>query len=100
MPDPTYPAELKVHFYNIPVEGSYWVVALGPVYDGLYDWAVVSDQNSYTLFVLVRDTRRFLKLYKQQIDAKLKELGFWGIIPVYQGPDCKYGEPAVSDQSE
>ena len=94
-PNPSKKGELKVRFNNIPSEGSYWIIALGPIYNGLYDWAIVSDQYSYSLFVLVRDVGRFNTLYKAEIDAKLKQLGFGGLVAIYQGPECVYSELSV-----
>lgn len=43
--DESEPGQLKVHLGQIPVDGNYWIVALGPeTYssDGLYEWAIVS----------------------------------------------------------
>ena len=35
-----------------PSPAPYWVVELGPVVDDLYDYAIVSDNNQISLFVL------------------------------------------------
>ena len=84
------PAQLKLRLFGVPFEGSYWVVSLGPIYNGYYDWAIISDNLSFTLFVLVRDIDRFKSMYIDVIHAELKRLGFWSIEPIYQGDDCIY----------
>lgn len=43
--DPSQPGQLKVHLGQVPVDGDYWVVGLGPDSfgpDGAYEWALVS----------------------------------------------------------
>lgn len=43
--DPSEPGQLKVHLGQVPVDGDYWVVGLGPDTfgpDGAYEWALVS----------------------------------------------------------
>lgn len=43
--DLSEPGQLKVHLGQVPVDGDYWVVGLGPETfgpDGAYEWALVS----------------------------------------------------------
>ena len=54
----------------------YWVLELGPIVDNKYDYSIVSDNKAISLFVLTRDVDRFYKLYKEQVDASLKDFGF------------------------
>lgn len=55
----------------------YWIIGLGPINaDGLYDWATVSDAQQETLYVLVRDVKRFRDNYEDDILATLEEQGF------------------------
>jgi len=39
--------------------GNYWIIGIGPVVDGQYQWAVVSDPNKSSCFVLARDVANF-----------------------------------------
>lgn len=39
------PGQLKVHLGQVPVDGDYWIAALGPATfgpDGLYEWSIVT----------------------------------------------------------
>lgn len=95
--NPEEPGQLKVHFdaeEAAPFDAPYWVLALGPINaNNQYDWAVVSDNVSYFLFVLARDVATYNSLYKEEVSALLNELGFTGRtapIDTYHGEDCVY----------
>mmetsp|Transcript_64526 Transcript_64526/g.139587 ORF Transcript_64526/g.139587 Transcript_64526/m.139587 type:complete len:202 (-) Transcript_64526:113-718(-) len=95
--NPEEPGQLKVHFDSdeaAPFDAPYWILDLGPINsDNLYDWAIVSDNLSYFLFVLARDVKTFNEQYKDEVYAKLDELGFEGRrapIDTYHGDDCVY----------
>jgi len=57
-------------------EAPYWVLELGPVVDGLYDYSIVSDDKALSLFVLTRNVENFYKLYDDDVLLSLKEFGF------------------------
>jgi len=89
----------------------YWILDLGPVNDeGLYDYAIVSDNIGLFLFVLARNVTEFNELYDEEVQITLTELGFVGPtrpIPTFQGPECIYYDDIVpadtttaSDSSE
>lgn len=61
-------------------EAPYWVLELGPIVDGLYDYSIVSDNIGLSLFVLTRDVDRFYKLYDDIVLESLDEFGFNGVI--------------------
>jgi lipocalin len=93
--------ELKVHFDPTdgqkvaPFDAPYWILNLGPINsDGLYDWAIVSDNKSQFLFVLARDVKTFQTQYKEEVLDLLSKEGFKGTfkapIETYQGDDCVY----------
>ena len=67
----------------------YWVLEVGPIVDGLYDYSIVSDNNAISLFVLTRDVERFYKVYQDQVDKSLKEFGFTKI----------YNKPEIMNQT-
>ncbi len=51
-PNAAEPAKLKVKFFNL-FEADYWIVELGPVNDdGLYSYALVSNANKSSLYIL------------------------------------------------
>merc|ERR1712170_333793 len=55
--------KLKVFFGGSPVGAPYWIVKLGPVVNGQYDYAVVTDGLKASLFVLARDVDTFNEKY-------------------------------------
>eukprot|EP00587_Corethron_hystrix_P011219 CAMPEP_0113313076 /NCGR_PEP_ID=MMETSP0010_2-20120614/9642_1 /TAXON_ID=216773 ORGANISM="Corethron hystrix, Strain 308" /NCGR_SAMPLE_ID=MMETSP0010_2 /ASSEMBLY_ACC=CAM_ASM_000155 /LENGTH=98 /DNA_ID=CAMNT_0000169011 /DNA_START=429 /DNA_END=725 /DNA_ORIENTATION=- /assembly_acc=CAM_ASM_000155 len=60
------------------MEGQYWIVGIGPKDKDTdqYSYAIISDQKSFTLFVLVRSVDEYETKYKEEIAEKVKELGF------------------------
>lgn len=95
--NPDVQGELKVKFEGgesaPPFPAPYWIIALGPIVDSKYDWAIVSDNLSSFLFVLARDVNKYNSEYKDEILKILDEDGFQGFkkpVDMYQGSDCKY----------
>ena len=72
--------ELTVALEGTPFPAPYWVIELGPVIDGLYDYSVVSDDKQISLFVLARNVTKFLQLYETQVLYSINELGFTEIL--------------------
>ena len=54
----------------------YWILELGPVVSGNYQYSIVSDNLALSLFVLARDVDEFYKLYDTTVLESLKEFGF------------------------
>ena len=97
--DPNEPGKLKVFFPNPdqrarPRPAPYYILQLGPKNaDGKYEWSIVSDNISFTLFVLARDVDTFVDKYDAEVQGILKDLGFSGYtapVATYQGDDCVY----------
>lgn len=90
------PGKLKVVFESddaAPVPAPYWILALGPVVNNYYDWAIVSDSFGSSLFVLARDPDTFKTKYDTEVVKMCTDLGFTGRsapIAIYQGHDCNY----------
>ena len=61
-------------------EAPYWVIELGPVVSGLYDYSVVSDNIGLSLFVLARNITRYFELYNESILLSLENLGFTKLL--------------------
>ena len=90
-----FPGRLKVVLHGDGASGfaaPYWINKLGPVRNGQYEYAVVTDDFRLTLFLLVRDVARFDALYEARVLAELKADGFDNFlnrpIKVFQGPPC------------
>lgn len=79
---------LTVHLDG-QTDAPYWVLELGPIKDDLYEYAIVSDNQGYSLFVLTRDVDRFFKYYNEDVLVSLKEFGF----------DKKYNSPIEMNQT-
>jgi len=71
-----YPGRLTVHLDGVPEDAPYWIYNLGPVVNGLYDWAIVSDQFRVSLFVLTRNVESFYKNYNDEVLTVLETDGF------------------------
>merc|ERR1712203_1196051 len=74
---------------------NYLVFGLGPVVAGKYDYALVSDPNKASLYVLVRDVSRFQAQYEADVLARLTALGFTSTVnkPLATRQDgCKYNQ--------
>jgi apolipoprotein D and lipocalin family protein len=57
-------------------EAPYWVLALGPVINGLYEYSIISDDKKLSLFVITRDVDRFYNKYDDEVLKQLDSLGF------------------------
>ena len=87
------PGQLMVHLEGVSRDSTYWITALGPVNNGFYDWAIVSDSTGIFLYVLARDYKTFASKYESEVLAIVKDQGFTGLkkpIAEYQGDDCLY----------
>ena len=109
--NPDIGGELKVHFEATeanprpaPFDAPYWILNLGPIVDGKYDWAVVSDNLSAFLFVLARDVKTFKSKYETEVLEILKKEGFSGALTspqeTYQGDKCVYESSSVKSTSK
>lgn len=69
----------------------YWVLELGPIVGGNYEYSIVSDNLAFSLFVLARDVDTFYKLYDNTVLESLKEFGFtksWNSPKIMNQTDC------------
>jgi apolipoprotein D and lipocalin family protein len=76
--DQNKPGQLTV---NLDGHGNapYWIYELGPVVNGLYDYAIVSDPTKTSLFVLTRDVNHFYDQYENLVLQNLRALKFSGL---------------------
>ena len=98
------PGQLKVVFDGqLPFGAPYWVVALGPVVNDSYDWAIVTDNRQEALFVLARSVETFETEYDAQVLSLLEDLGFIGPLnsPIKTTQDgCTYPDPPSQISAE
>jgi lipocalin len=68
---------------------NYWVLAVGPMDGEQFEWAVMSDPLSLSLWVLGRNVSTFNNKYKTEVLNLLKERNFadWWNKP---GMLCSY----------
>ena len=63
----------RVHFDGVKFDGSYWIVKLGPIKDGKYQYAIVSGPltswlgTRFSLYVLARDTQDYINNYEKEV---------------------------------
>jgi lipocalin len=92
--DESEPGKLKLHLDGAsPFDVDYWVLELGPISNGLYDYAIVSDRFTSILYVLARDPVSFQEKYSADVKVTMEGLGFTGrkaYREVIQGGDCVY----------
>jgi lipocalin len=70
------PGYLRIQFENQERTADYYVLSLGAVKNGQYEWAIVSDPLRLTLFVLARNRADFQSLYRHDVLKQLEILGF------------------------
>ena len=83
---------LTVQLDDLP-EAPYWVLELGPIVDGYYDYSIVSDNLKLSLFVLTRDVDRFYEKYDTDVLLFLENMGFTRNInkpETMDQTDCSY----------
>ena len=72
----------KLHFDGVPFDGNYWIVKLGPIIDGKYQYAVVSGPVSgffgtrFSLYVLARNRQEYKDKYEKEVKEWCKENNF------------------------
>ncbi|XP_070581594.1 uncharacterized protein [Ptychodera flava] len=93
------PGKLMVTLDGVPFPFPYWIVKLGPKVtysDGVevYDYAIITDNVSASLFVLARDPATYMQKYDKEILRWLATHGFNkpfnSPIKSYQEDDCVY----------
>ncbi|XP_076450397.1 uncharacterized protein LOC143286644 [Babylonia areolata] len=100
--------KLEVSLQGVPIVAPYWVIKLGPETfgdKGLYQYSLVTDNLSASLFVLTRDVKVFREQFQEEVLDFLKENGFNQVynkpLETVQSDECQYGPtPAPSAVSE
>jgi len=75
---------------------NYLVFGLGPIVDGQYDYALVSEPKKISLYVLTRDVARFHEQHEASVLQQLEQLGFTSALnkplATRQDDQCNYGD--------
>ena len=72
----------KLHFDGVPFDGNYWIVKLGPIQYGQYQYAIVSGPVSgffgtrFSLYVLARHRQEYKDYYEKEVKEWCKENNF------------------------
>lgn len=96
--DPNEPGKLTLKFTTVPFPGEYWIVKLGPIVNGEYQYSIVSDSDKSQMFVIARDVDNFKATYDDEVLTFLEDNGFTGKsapIASIQGPNCAYSDPSA-----
>lgn len=67
---------LNVYLAGVPHAGEYYIYYLGPVINGTYISAIVSDQFFLSLYVLVRNVEYYYQYLEKGIIDLIKQYGF------------------------
>ena len=70
------PGKLTVHLDGTPVEAPYWVVSLGEVKNGKYQYSIVTSPSGISLWVLARNVHAFLRDYDEEVRKFLDTEGY------------------------
>ena len=76
------PGKRKLKFYDLPFLGNYWIVKLGPIRNGQYDYSIVSGPltrflgTRFSLYVLCRDRKYYKENYEMEVKEWCKNNGF------------------------
>jgi lipocalin len=67
----TNPDEVE---YKTP--GNYWIIGIGPIVNGQYQWAAVSDPEKSLSFIIARDVKDFRDKYEDDALKVFDDFGF------------------------
>jgi len=70
------PGKLTVHLDGTPVDAPYWIVSLGEVKYGKYQYSIVTSPSGISLWVLARNVKVFMQNYAEEVVAYLDEHGY------------------------
>jgi lysozyme C len=83
------PGQLSVHLDGVPVDSPYWVVKLGEVKNGQYQYSIITTPSGISLWVLVRNIDDFKLNYDAEVKTYLANYGY-KYVDIKQGDDCVY----------
>lgn len=82
------PGKLTVHLDGVPTDSPYWVVKLGELRDGAYQYSIITTPSGISLWVLVRDYDEFFELYDKEVQDYLRENKYY--YTAIDQDECNY----------
>ena len=86
------PGQLTVHLDGTPVDAPYWVVKLGEVKDGQYQYSIITSPSGVSLWVLTRDIDTFYRDYDEEVTQYLED-NKYKYVEIEQEETCVYDSP-------
>lgn len=77
------PGKLTVHLDGTPTDAPYWVVFLGEMKNGQYQYSIVTTPSGISLWVLARNVEMFLQNYDTEVRAFL-DAGSYKYVAIEQ----------------
>jgi lipocalin len=74
--------------WDYGADGENWIYDIGPEYNNLYDYAIISDSNKISLFIIIRNVERYFNLYNNTVFEYLNNNNFLKPILIDQN-NCK-----------
>jgi lipocalin len=68
--------KLSVYLEGVGIDSPYWIVKLGEVVDGQYQYSIITTPSGVSLWVLARDIDRFNQMYKAEVESFLETYSF------------------------
>jgi len=93
---PAGPGKFWVYTEQYFYPHQFFIIQVGPVHNGSYQYIIATDQNRLALSVLARDPQDFYQKYDDDVVQFLKDGGFGGDVfwnqpvAIYHGADCFY----------
>lgn len=77
------PGKLMVHLEGTPKDAPYWIVKLGEIVEGQYQYSVVTTPSEFSLWVLARNVDVFSEKYQSEVLAYL-DANHFRYVPIQQ----------------
>lgn len=83
------PGKLSVHLDGVPVDSPYWIVKLGEVVNGEYQYSIITTPSGISLWVLARDINKFFEKYDSEVKQYLNNNNY-RYETIIQDNSCQY----------
>lgn len=89
------PGKLTVHLDGVPVDSPYWIVNLGEVKDGQYQYSIITTPSGISLWVLARNIDSFFINYDKEVTQYLTQNNY-KYEPIQHNENCIYHSASLS----
>jgi len=83
------PGKLSVHLDGVPVDSPYWIVKLGEVVNGEYQYSIITTPSGISLWVLARDINNLFEKYDSEVKQYLNNNNY-RYETIIQDNSCQY----------